>query len=218
MSSKFAEYVGYSDIEFGSVKQECVNQYKYRIDYNNKRFLEGKVAKTFRVCRKQNCKYVMKVQDISELFYKKMILNEINLMKYINKNKPNLTSKYIKNWDCEKNNYMVMEYIDGITLSKYPTKKIDKKIIKKLITALHSLHKIGIIHRDLKSSNIIITKNNDIKLIDFGNATFRKKLNKMDKANATRFDFQKLLECNKIDKKLKKYAIDYINKNKLIIK
>lgn len=47
------------------------------------------------------------------------------------------------------------------------------KIIYKCAKALHYAHKRGVIHRDIKPSNIMLTGDNDVRIIDFGIAILR---------------------------------------------
>jgi len=70
--------------------------------------------------------------------------------------------------------YLVMEYVDGIDLEEY-IKRSGKLEIQKvlnifyqLLSALTYVHRIGIIHRDIKPKNILIDKNGVVKLTDFG--------------------------------------------------
>ena len=70
--------------------------------------------------------------------------------------------------------YIVMEYLDGITLKEY----LDKKgalpwkeaciYIGQVLRALEHAHSKGVIHRDIKPQNIILQKNGEIKVTDFG--------------------------------------------------
>ncbi len=45
-------------------------------------------------------------------------------------------------------------------------------IIRNVLSALEYIHNMGIIHRDIKPENILIEKNLNIKLIDFGFSRF----------------------------------------------
>jgi len=73
-----------------------------------------------------------------------------------------------------------MEHIQGArTLGVYcrPDNllRIDDvvKIIYKCSKALHYAHKRGVIHRDIKPSNIMLTTDNDVRIIDYGIALLK---------------------------------------------
>jgi serine/threonine protein kinase len=75
--------------------------------------------------------------------------------------------------------FIAMEYIDGFSLHDLlqARKKISLKnvlkIISQMLKAIHAAHKLGVIHRDIKTANIIINKeDNNVKLADFGIARF----------------------------------------------
>jgi len=79
--------------------------------------------------------------------------------------------------EIEGLNYIVMEYIDGITLKEYITANkpinwmIARNIAIQIGLALEHAHANGIIHRDIKPHNILVTKDNIIKVADFGIAS-----------------------------------------------
>jgi serine/threonine protein kinase len=70
--------------------------------------------------------------------------------------------------------YLVMEFLEGVDLKT----KIDRRepmnlqtklrIITEIAEGLGHAHRMGIVHRDVKPGNVFITKNGQVKILDFG--------------------------------------------------
>jgi serine/threonine protein kinase/Tol biopolymer transport system component len=72
--------------------------------------------------------------------------------------------------------FMVMEYVDGGTLSsKIPFNKINDalKTAVEIGEALQEAHSKGIVHRDIKADNIMLTANGQARVMDFGLAKLK---------------------------------------------
>ena len=70
--------------------------------------------------------------------------------------------------------YIVMEYVEGVSLSAriaergaLPTEEI-LRVAEAVLDALAEAHAQGIIHRDIKAQNILMTEKGEIKIADFG--------------------------------------------------
>lgn len=96
---------------------------------------------------------------------------------------PNIVKIYDVGF-TDKVQFIVMEYVDGITLSDY----IEQQGVLKwrdavhftvqTLRALQHAHDRGIVHRDIKSSNIMLLRDGTIKVMDFGIARFNRENNK----------------------------------------
>jgi serine/threonine protein kinase len=69
--------------------------------------------------------------------------------------------------------YLLMEFVDGLTLRElFRARKLPPaevvKIVPRICDALQYAHDQGVIHRDIKPENILLDKNGQVKIADFG--------------------------------------------------
>jgi len=78
-------------------------------------------------------------------------------------------------WGREKIPYLLVELVEGVTLQQMlaKNKPFDKvKIAEGIIEGLKFIHEKGIVHRDIKTDNIMVRKDGIPKILDFGIAYF----------------------------------------------
>ncbi len=85
---------------------------------------------------------------------------------------PNIVKLYGQG-EWEKGLYIAMEFIQGISLRQFIVQhslslKRSLDIILQVAYALLHLHTHGVVHRDVKPENILITEDGQVKVIDFG--------------------------------------------------
>ena len=101
---------------------------------------------------------------------KELIVTEIEVMRQF---KHANIINYIESYLVGKELWVVMEYLDGGTLTDVVTETVLEEgqiagISHRCLDALNFLHGREIIHRDIKSDNILLGMNGEVKLIDFG--------------------------------------------------
>ena len=105
---------------------------------------------------------------------KKRFLDEAQVMARFNKNEGIV--KILDFFEANNTAYIVMEYLEGITLKQYLGKygviqfRNLIEMMLPLLEALIEIHSQGLIHRDISPDNIMVQHNGKVKLMDFGAA------------------------------------------------
>ncbi|KAL7718531.1 non-specific serine/threonine protein kinase [Entamoeba marina] len=81
--------------------------------------------------------------------------------------------RYINSTQLHGALYIVMEYMDGslLTIVKQLgslTESLASKYIGQVLAGLAFIHAEGVVHRDIKAANILVTKSGSVKIADFG--------------------------------------------------
>ena len=81
--------------------------------------------------------------------------------------------KYIGSYSCDQDLWIVMEYMAGgkltdLLLNTHFTEPEIAAVCREALQALKYLHESNRIHRDIKSDNLLIGENGEVKLADFG--------------------------------------------------
>ena len=104
-------------------------------------------------------------------------LREIRLMKLLGRH-PNVIALYDLSVFEEKSElYMYMELMDcdlhRIIQSKQPLNDMHYKCFaRQMLEGIKAMHKVGVFHRDLKPGNILVSKDCQLRITDFGLARF----------------------------------------------
>lgn len=102
-----------------------------------------------------------------------LLLQEKEFSLGISLSHPNIAETYSLEEISDIGRCIVVEYVDGMTLVEWlrtnPSRAQRERVLAQLLEVLEYIHSLQLVHHDLKSSNILITRNGqNVKLIDFG--------------------------------------------------
>jgi p21-activated kinase 1 len=128
----------------------------------------GGVFTAFQVGSNQSV--AIKQMNLEQQPKKELIINEILVMKESkHKNIVNFIDSYLHRGDL----WVVMEYMEGGSLTDVVTYNMMTEgqigaVCRETLRGLEHLHSKGVIHRDIKSDNVLLSLKGEIKVTDFG--------------------------------------------------
>lgn len=134
------------------------------------------------------------------------IMREVQILKQLTH--PNIVR--LHKWEeTERHFGIILEYASGgelfdyILNHRYLKDNAARRLFAQLVSGVGYLHKKGIVHRDLKLENLLLDRNRNIIITDFGFAnTFNpsEELSEDEEVNLSDRDFVKRLGLDKVDR------------------
>lgn len=166
------------------------------------RDLDGKNV----VCKSPSCKKVYR--SAMESFIQECSI--VEALKDIKKPYPKCVIHFLDEFSENSTYYLITERIIGKSLQDYLDNGDDfsvRETMKMLVSITEEIHKRGIIHCDIKPSNIVLTKEGKVVLIDFGSAFDRKHQKEHHPFVSRGYSAPELYHNEAVDKRTDIYSI-----------
>ena len=158
-------------------KKDKLSKYEIGEEIGKGAYAKVKIA-TNKITKEKFAIKIYEREKLNSNSKKSCVYKEIQIMKKLNHK--NIV-KLIEVITTEKQILIVQELIEGISLREYYNNEIRnqkgisihkesifRKIFSQIFSAMDYLHKHNMAHRDIKLENILLKKNYEIKIIDFG--------------------------------------------------
>jgi serine/threonine-protein kinase len=126
------------------------------------------LAEDLRLNRKVALKFLSS-DFISDSWAKRQLIKEAQAVAMLDH--PNICAVYGFE-ETGEHSFIVMQYIEGETLSELIRHGLTSNqlvaLAQQIVSALGNAHAHGIIHRDVKPKNIMVTPSGQVKVLDFG--------------------------------------------------
>lgn len=121
-------------------------------------------------CNSDDKSVAIKQMNLEQQPKKELIINEILVMK--GSKHPNIVN-FIDSYLLKGDLWVIMEYMEGGSLTEIVTHSVMTEgqigaVCRETLKGLKFLHSKGVIHRDIKSDNILLSIDGNIKMTDFG--------------------------------------------------
>ncbi|MDQ4123191.1 MAG: protein kinase [Acidobacteriota bacterium] len=157
-----------SDLET-SLTGQTIGSYKILSKLGNGGMGEVYLAEDTRLNRKVALKFLSKAL-VGDKWAKRQLVKEAQAVAMLDH--PNICPVYGIE-EIGEYNFIVMQYIEGETLAdlvrnRRLTSEQIHSLASQIVSAIEAAHARGIIHRDIKTGNIMVTASGQAKVLDFG--------------------------------------------------
>lgn len=163
-----------SDADFFAAIEKISSQYSPHEKYDMEAKLGAGASGTVRLAKNRKTQEVVaiKIMNLTKQPNRDLLISEIQVMEHTRHD--NIVN-YVESFLLRSQNelWVVMEFLDGGPLTDVVTETVMEPpliaaVVRECLKALKFLHEANIIHRDIKSDNILLGKSGQVKVTDFG--------------------------------------------------